>query len=174
MAHRVIETVLKTMSSKRSNTYEKSNTENILLTNDALHSVAEVNTYQQELATKLLELGIKDTYHAWYLTSNYGKQADKILNKINFFTDTTIEDRLIRAELWYCIYNEMTNSLADFFVRRTGRLYFNIASVAKYKNLVLKDCINYLEWDEARVEQELNLLHVLLEDATHYYDKELA
>lgn len=174
MAHRVIETVLKTMSSKRSNTYEKSNTENILLTNDALHSVAEVNAYQQELATKLLELGIKDTYHAWYLTSNYGKQADKILNKINFFTDTTIEDRLIRAELWYCIYNEMTNSLADFFVRRTGRLYFNIASVAKYKNLVLKDCINYLEWDEARVEQELNLLHVLLEDATHYYDKELA
>ena len=173
MAHRVIEAVLKTMSSKRRDTFKKSNTEHILLTTDALKSVDEVNAYERELETKLAALGIDDSYYAWYLTSNYGRQATKILHKIDFFADTNVEDRLIRAELWYCIHHEMTNSLVDFFVRRTGRLYFNIASVRKFKELVLKDCIDYLEWDDTRVEKELERLDVLLEDATTYYDTEL-
>jgi len=172
MAHRVLETVLDTMSSKRSSKFKKSKTENILLTSTALNSVDEVEVYQQNLMLKLKELGIHDSYQAWYLTTNYGKQADIIVNKINFFANSDVVSRLIRAELWYCIHFEMTNSLADFFVRRTGRLYFNIASVHSYKELVLKDCINYLEWDNARVLKEVNGLDVLLTDATTYYDKE--
>lgn len=172
MAHRVIDAVLKTVPKKQKERLKKSNTEKIELVNPSMHSTHDVTIYQKELEIKLLKLGVKDNYYAWYLTTTYGKKAETIINKINFFRDGTAEERLIRAELWYSIHHEMTNSLADFFVRRTGRLYFNIQSVYKYLDIVLKDCINYLDWDSKRIKLEQNIIQELLEDATVYYDKE--
>jgi len=173
MAHRVVETVLKTMTSKRRSKFKKTDTEKIALTSVPMTSVDEVKQYQKELEQKLQSIGINDSYHAWYLTTNFGKQATIIFNKADFFANNDVEERLIRAELWYCIHHEMTNSLVDFFVRRTGRLYFNITSVSTYKELVLKDCINYFDWDDTRIEKEKETLSILLEDARHYYDQEL-
>lgn len=173
MAHRVIETVLKTMSSKRRSKLKKSNTESILLTSNAMHTIDEVNAYQEVVLSRLKEFGITGSYTAWYLTSTYGKQANFILDKIDFFANKDAHERLIRAELWYCVYHEMANNLVDFFVRRTGRLYFNIASISKYRNLILEDFVNYLDWDSARVTKENEILDILLKDATHYYNEEL-
>ncbi|CAM1342198.1 glycerol kinase GlpK [Tenacibaculum amylolyticum] len=172
MAHRVIDAVLKTMDEKRRNSFKKSQTEHILLVNPSLHSVAEVNEYQEELTKALANLGIDDPYYAWHLCTTYGKKANKILERSAFYRSGTMIQRLVRAELWYCIQFEMTNSLADFFVRRTGRLYFNINSISEHLDIVLKDCISILEWDKKRVAQEKALLHQLLSDATTYYDKE--
>ncbi|MFP2995846.1 glycerol kinase GlpK [Spongiivirga sp. MCCC 1A20706] len=173
MAHRTIDAVLKTMSSKRRDKFKKSKTEKIPLTTPALTSVKEVEAYQKELESKLVEIGIDNPYFAWYLATTYGKQADTILNKINYFANDNVYERLIRAELWYCIHNEMTNSLTDFFVRRTGRLYFDITSIPKYLDIVLEDIVNYLDWDEKRIESEKSYLNDLVYDATHYYEEEL-
>ncbi|TCP27846.1 glycerol kinase [Tenacibaculum skagerrakense] len=172
MAHRVIEAVLKTMDEKRRNSYKKSQTENILLVNPSLHSVEEVEAYQKELKQQLSELGMNNPYYAWHLCTTYGKRANTIIERTSFFASGTIEQRLIRAELWYCINYEMTNSLADFFVRRTGRLYFNIESITKHLDIILKDFIRSLDWDDARIAEEKNVLNQLLADATTYYDTE--
>ena len=172
MAHRVIDAVYKTMSKKRKEQLKKSSTEKIELVNPSMHSAKEVQDYQKELEEKLSKIGINDNYHAWYLCSTFGKKANKIIAKVDFFIDGAPEERLIRAELWYCIQNEMTNSLTDFFVRRTGRLYFNIDSITKYLHVVLKDCIDYLEWDEKRIVLEKETMQLLLDDATVYYDEE--
>ena len=174
MAHRVIEVVLKSMSSKRRSKFKKTDTEKIALTSQPMQTITQVNRYQKELENRLKNWGIIDPYYAWYLTTTYGKQADIILNKTDFFANDAIEEKLIRAELWYCVYHEMTNSLADFFVRRTGRLYFNIASVSKFKEIIIGDIVEYLDWDDSRLTEEIETLSVLLEDATHYYDEELA
>ena len=172
MAHRVIEAVLKTMDEKRRNSYKKSQTENILLVNPSLHSVEEVEAYQKELKQQLCELGMNNPYYAWHLCTTYGKRANTIIERTSFFASGTIEQRLIRAELWYCINFEMTNSLADFFVRRTGRLYFNIESITKHLDIILKDFIRSLDWDDARIAEEKNVLNQLLADATTYYGTE--
>ena len=66
----------------------------------------------------------------------------------------------------------MTNSLADFFVRRTSRLYFNIPSISVYFDIVLKDFKKYLDWDEKRVNMEKEKMDMLLADATTYYLEE--
>jgi len=144
MAHRVIDTVLKTMPQKR----------------------------KEKLEEKLIGLGINDSYYATHLCSTFGKKANTIIERIDYFADGNPEERLIRAELWYCIHNEMTNSLADFFVRRTGRLYFNIDSIHNHLEVILKDCINYLDWDEQRISLERETMQMLLDDATIYYDVE--
>jgi glycerol kinase len=173
MAGRIIETVLKTRSDKQNPEIKKSTTETIALVNPALHTDQEVEVYQKELQTALTKVGISDPYHAWYLCTTFGKNADKIVKKVNFFIKGDAEERLIRAELWYCIHEEMTNSLADFFVRRTSRLYFNIPSIAKYMEVILKDCIDYFDWDEKRIQKEKDTMQLLIHDATTYHEEEL-
>jgi len=173
MAQRVMDAVVKTMTDKQESKLKDSYTEKIALTTNAMTSSKEVKKYQKKLRLKLQEVGIENEYFAWYLTSNYGKQANDILEKMQSFTDENPESRLIRAELWYGIHHEMINSLADFFVRRTGRLYFNISSVAKYESLIIKDCTQYLNWDAARSTKEKETLSILVKDATHFYDAEL-
>lgn len=172
MAQRALEAVLDTMKNKRKSQFKESHTDTIALTNPSMNSMLEVNTYQHELDTKLKTLGIEDSYYAWYLTSTYGKQSDIIFNKINYFSNDNPEERLVRAELWYCIQYEMANGMADFFVRRTGKLYFDIDSVFKYESIILEDCIRYFDWDELRVQQEKDILNVLLKDAVTFYNTE--
>jgi glycerol-3-phosphate dehydrogenase len=173
MAHRVIDTVIETMTTKQSLLLKDSFTEKITLTSDPIASSDDVKRYQKTLELRLKKEGIEDHYFSWYLTSTYGKQSEIIINQMSSFSNKNPELRLVRAELWYGIHHEMINKLADFFVRRTGRLYFNISSISKYKNAVIRDCTQYLDWDKARIKTETELIDQLLKDASHFYSEEL-
>ena len=174
MAQRVNETVSKRLKEKFGKTYDESRTQHIALTSHAMRNTQEVEDYQNYLQQELEFMQIDNAaFKAWYLVSTYGKQTDIIKNKINYFRDADVNDRLLRAELWYSVNYEMTNSLADFFVRRTGRLYFNIETVTQYRQQAVQDFINYLDWDEERVAFENKKLDELLYDATHFYESEI-
>ena len=172
MAQRVIDRVLKNVPKKKKEHLVESYTHKIPLTSEPLKNAEEVVTYQKEIGKRLLELGISNPYQSWYLATTYGKQSDAIIDKTSFFLNENPEERLVRAEVWYSVHHEMCNSLTDFFVRRTGRLYFDIHSVHQYRNLVQEDMIRYLGWDESRVIQENKYLDVLLQDASEYYKLE--
>ena len=92
---------------------------------------------------------------------------------MNSFNNSTPEIALARAEAWFGVQHEMVHSLEDFFVRRTGRLYFNINSISVVRDAVTLDLVDYLSWDEAYVQKEQKRLDELLFDATNYYEKEL-
>lgn len=173
MAQRVIDAVLKTMSSKRREQFSKSYTQNIQLTSDPLEDTAEVNQYLEEINQQLKDKSLNDVYYGWYLATTYGKQATIIIDKISYFLNDAIEEKLIRSEVWYGVHHEMVNGLADFFVRRTGRLYFDIGSVHQYRSVVQEDLVKYLGWDEERLERENQYLDLLLLDASTYYEYEI-
>jgi glycerol kinase len=175
MAHRAIEAVLDTLSEKRKKKLKKSSTEKIALVTPVLNSSKEVGIYQKEIESQLInkEFSVIDSkYYAWYLVTTYGKNTAFIMDKVAFFNNEIPLKKLIRAEVWYCVYYEMTNSLADFFIRRTGRLYFNIDSISEHLEVVIQDFKKYLDWDAKRVEQEKEKMHLLLKDATTYYTEE--
>ncbi|MCL4126378.1 UNVERIFIED_CONTAM: hypothetical protein GTU68_051446 [Idotea baltica] len=172
MAHRAIDAVLDTTDDDTKSKLKASSTETIPLVEPTLKSTKKVKVYQQDIQKQLTNLGVSDAYASWYLCTTYGKQSDIIIEKTKDFNNTNILERLIRAELWFCIHYEMTNSLTDFFVRRTGRLYFNIASVSNYLEIILNDFINYLNWDNNRIASEKEKLEMLLKDATTYYNEE--
>jgi glycerol-3-phosphate dehydrogenase len=173
MAHRVVETVLKAMSKDEKKAIKKSTTEFIPLVAPTLSSSKEVKTYVKHLKKELAEFGIEQIYYATYLGAAFGKNADKILEKAKTFSTGSPKERLIRAELWYAVHFEMAHSLADFFVRRTSSLYFNINSIHKYLDVVVNDFKNYLDWDADRIASEKAKMDELLYDATHFYETEL-
>ena len=114
-----------------------------------------------------------DPYYAWYLVTNYGKTCKVIIDDAKANSTALNEASLILAEAKYCIENEMTSTLEDFFVRRTGRLYFNIDSVIEHKERILDYFSKTLDWSEDRVKEEIENLNMLLKDATTYYQDEM-
>ncbi|GGD15544.1 glycerol-3-phosphate dehydrogenase/oxidase [Hyunsoonleella pacifica] len=173
MAYRALDAVFKTYKLKDDTLkLNQPTTETMPLVNPPLKSEDEVRAYQQSLEKQLLKLGVKDHYYAWYLCSSYGKQADIIIKKSNEFENSDSLERLIRAELWYSVHCELVNGLTDFFVRRTGRLYFDIKSVKYYKNCIVRDMSEYLSWDANRIKTEEEKLNLALKDATTYYNED--
>ena len=172
MADRVLTAVSKQLTPEQKSKLKRSFTKKIPLVTPAIKTSKEVVAYQDELKGQLAEMEITDPYMSWYLCTTYGKNADLILDKKRTFKEGSAQEQLIRAELWYCIQHEMTNGLADFFVRRTARLYFDIYSVTQFMEIILHDCIQYLDWDEKRVALEQKTITELIQDATVYYDKE--
>jgi len=173
MAQRVIETVLKTMDVKKREQYPKSRSRHITLTSHPLEDFDAVEQYLSQLNQELQNMGVKDRHYGLYLVTNYGRQSDMIIQKTNYFLNEDVEARLIRSEVWYGVHHEMVNGLSDFFVRRTGRLYFDIHSLFKYRSIVQEDLIKYLGWDEKRLEKESKYLDLLVQDATTYYKEEI-
>lgn len=72
------------------------------------------------------------------LTSKYGTNVDDVFTHTK--TYNKMADKLplpLYAELQYSIEKEMVYTPSDFFIRRTGLLYFDIAAVQKYKEAVI-------------------------------------
>lgn len=170
MAFRALEAILKANPKADELNIKKPNTDTLTLVHPHLKTTEDVQTYQLDIEKQLAVLGVTNNYYAWYLTSYYGKQTDIILSKVSYFNSGAIHEKLIRAELWFGIHYEMINNLNDFFIRRTGRLYFDIESVHEYKNVILKDISVYLNWDDARTQKEIEKLNLALKDATTFYD----
>lgn len=82
-----------------------------------------------------------------YLVHTYGRAAEQII------AASSSKD-LILAELDYCLDNEMVLSASDFFVRRTGMIFFNIDRVRDSMELVLEALDNRLIWGEDKVRME--------------------
>ncbi|MDC6326578.1 glycerol-3-phosphate dehydrogenase/oxidase [Staphylococcus auricularis] len=69
------------------------------------------------------------------------------------------------TELVYAIRYEMVYKPTDFLVRRTGKLYFNISDVLKYKNDVVKVMAQLLGYTDAQKEAYMQELDKAIDEA---------
>ena len=90
-------------------------------------------------------------YTAWFLVTTYGVQTDAILEGFEKLKDKDAAWRLLKAELHFGIEREMVQNPMDFFIRRTGRLYFDIHSIRKYQELLIEECGKVLKADTERM-----------------------
>ncbi len=172
MAQRVNEKVISTLKKKERSKYPRSTTRSIKLIQPSLENSSEVAVFLNKINSRLTDVGVQIPHYGWYLVTTYGKRADVILDRAKEQFGEISEETLLLAEFWYCLHHEKINSLADFFVRRTGRLYFNIESVITYKNSILNAFIDTLHWDLERQQKEMTALDLLIKDATTFYDEE--
>ena len=167
MAERIVDLTEKRLGVS----FDNCTTDKIPLVADSLENAKAVSQYIKQLEKEMSSMGL-EAYHAWYLVTTYGKQLHVILNQMKNYEDVA-EVALVRAELWFGVHHEMVNSLEDFFVRRTGRLYFDIKSIDKVKDIIVSDLANYLSWSADTRQKELDRLEMLFYDATHYPENEI-
>jgi glycerol-3-phosphate dehydrogenase len=158
MAERVVNLVIKKHFDERK--LAPCRTNQIKLAGKGFTGVKEVKRFTQNISTKLAAKGMSAA--ASYLVENFGMQAEQILNLAGGFSSAPPELALLKAQLSYCIHNEMVCNLQDFFVRRTGLIYFDIHQVEKWKEEIAKECASMLGWDDSKTSAELKELSALI------------
>ncbi|RMG28489.1 MAG: glycerol-3-phosphate dehydrogenase/oxidase [Bacteroidetes bacterium] len=168
MAERTVDMVLKKLGRK----VRKTRTHTISLCGGEFSGAQAVEAYKEDVLEVLRPHGL-GPYYADYLVSNYGKQTDEILETFQENIDEQLEPEwaMVRAELDFAIHREMAHTLVDFFSRRTGRLYFDIESVKKWKTAVFEEMKKQFEWDEKRCKQELHWLEMAITEATEFTEE---
>ena len=113
---------------------------------------------------------------AHMLVSKYGTNIQAIFNIIHTLkVNNSVEDLpiAIHAQLLYAIQNEMAQTPADFFVRRSSRLLFDIDSVYNHKEAVVKLMKKYLSYSTAQEEQYRLELDQILFEASHFAKEDI-
>ncbi|QCX02093.1 glycerol-3-phosphate dehydrogenase/oxidase [Aggregatimonas sangjinii] len=155
MAERVVNRIVKKME-ENSTEIKECHTEEIpLCGNVDFKKFKHVTKYIDSLYERIKSDGFAH-YDAWFLVTNYGKQTESILDIYENLDDTDKYIRMAKAELRFGIDYEMVQNPMDFFIRRTGRLYFDIDSVrslmgpilAEFKTIYGVDDAQLLLWKE--------------------------
>ena len=126
--------------------------------------IDDMNSFKADLKKALSNLGISENRIS-YLTHTYGSQAFKILAEFNG-EDQDIA--LAVAEVKYAIRCESMQTLPDFFIRRTGRLFFAPLSIEKLIEPVAKVAAAQLKWDGERIDKEIQSVKQALEDIVQF------
>ncbi|UJH66040.1 glycerol-3-phosphate dehydrogenase/oxidase [Allomuricauda sp. SCSIO 65647] len=138
MAERVVNRVAKKLEEDHGVEVGKCKTDVIPLCGNDFKRSKHVEKYIAKVYGQIKSDGFSE-HDAWYLVTTYGVQTEQILKYYTGFKNKDIYTRLIRAELKFGIENEMVLNPMDFFIRRTGRLYFDIDSVRTFMEPVLED-----------------------------------
>jgi glycerol-3-phosphate dehydrogenase len=163
MAQRIVDLVSNKAKTAYGSAFQPCSTERIPIFGGPFEDDQAVARYRADLRNKLTTMyNLPSAYWADYLVANYGRQTETILDRMAAFDDEPAV-ALTRAEAWFAVHHEMAATLLDFFDRRTGRLFFNLPSIAPVLPLLRRDFQTYLGWSDQRTEQEERETMALLE-----------
>lgn len=148
MAKRVVNKVL-----KLDDVTESCKTKTFKLHADSFHNYSDYLKYLKQLKKEYAYKEI-EKYTMWYFITNYGKSGKHIIDKA-LEMKGKLEKNLIKSEIEFSIHYESCFSPADYFIRRSGRLYFDVDSVQKHFDLIINEFAKHLQWNnEVRQKME--------------------
>jgi glycerol-3-phosphate dehydrogenase len=153
MAEKIVNLTAFTLKEKHQSNFKDCHTDQIHFKGGPFRNEHEVDVFRLKIEERISQIGL-DKYYASYLVSNYGKQAEIILDRLEELKGDDSEIKLGLAELWFGIHNELVFSSLDFFMRRTGRLYFDIMSINKLIHPVLNFLKASFNWTDQKVASE--------------------
>ncbi len=100
----------------------------------------------------------------------YGKNIDLITEKAydSYNQSKDTKNAWLKAEIDYSIQNEMSTNISDFFIRRTGMIFFNINDIYPIIDTVANEFSNRLNWTEEQKQKYLSDFKIELEHATSF------
>ncbi|AOW21074.1 glycerol-3-phosphate dehydrogenase/oxidase [Urechidicola croceus] len=167
MAERIVDIVAKKYKKRYEKKYKSIKTEKITLTGGDFKNYKKVIKYQESVFEQLKSDGFsqKDVN---YLVHNYGTQTDEILKKYQEIKSDNAQISLAKAELWFSLNYEMAQTPSDFFIRRTGRLYFDIESIKILKTAILNEFKSFFNWDDKTLKKHELKLDQAVHEATNF------
>jgi len=158
MAARVVDKVVRKLHKRYGTPEKESFTQQIpLCGGDFAGGGSEaVKVLLASLAVVAQPLGLS-TQYVEFLGFNFGSNAPLILNKILELrpAEPNTDSAALKAEIWYCFHYEHVQNLADFFIRRTGRLYFQRDRLTPMLRPAAEELANLLAGGPALADQML-------------------
>jgi len=137
-------------------------TENILISGNT-GKYTSMYQLENELTKQLVASSIKNI-SANYLVNNYGEEAFKIMEIIKQNNYTIFE----QAEALYTLEHEACVRLLDFYVRRTGRMFFWITTIPSSLNTVADMFAEKLDWSLEKKQEEIKSVLGEIKARTHF------
>jgi glycerol-3-phosphate dehydrogenase len=168
MAERVVDRIAKRMEEEYDTKLKECYTEKIFLCgNDDFKKFKHVKKYIAEIYDRIKRDKFAE-HDAWFLVTNYGKQTEIILENYAKIVEKDKYVRLAKAELAFGIDYEMVQNPMDFFIRRTGRLYFDIDSIRTLMNPILKEFQNRFGVNDSVVEEWKTILNAEIKEHSDF------
>ncbi len=161
MAKRIVDLLLKKHPSFPQ---KECGTEDYNIQQASFSTYASYRRYRKEIEEKYADRKLSQ-YAAWYLVTTYGRPASMII-ELALTYDLPIEQALLKAEIDYCIKYESAYRPEDYFIRRSGRLYFDSLSLKDTMELIVTTFADHYEWSKEESRSYLAKSRELLEDAT--------
>lgn len=165
MAERVVDLVIKKYFADKP--LRKCETDQIQLSGSAFRNAREVKAYTKRIEAELKVFGL--THRAAYLVSTYGLDTRLIVDHLIEQPGEKDDLTLGKAELWYGVNHEMVMGLQDFFVRRTGMLFFDMPRLKTILTPVLEEFQHIFTWNEAKVREEQEAMRNVIAQAALEY-----
>ncbi|WP_324024964.1 glycerol-3-phosphate dehydrogenase/oxidase [Maribacter sp. BPC-D8] len=168
MAERVVDRIAKKMEEEYDTELKECYTEKIFLCGNVdFKKFKHVKKYIDEVYDQIKEEGFTK-HDAWFLVTNYGKQTETILENYKGIVEDDKYVRLAKAELAFGIDYEMVQTPMDFFIRRTGRLYFDIDSIRTLMEPLMKEFQIRFKVTDAVVEEWRTTLNAELKEHSDF------
>ncbi|MDQ0208356.1 glycerol-3-phosphate dehydrogenase/oxidase [Alkalicoccobacillus murimartini] len=154
---KMADSVVKMMVAELPGNYPECKTEKMLLSGGDVGGSDQFETFVKKYVAEGRERGLSED-EAVELVHRYGSNIHQVFSHLESAKDKALPPYL-QATLDYALENEMTATPLDFFVRRTGYLYFHIDKVLKYKELVINEMNDRLGWSpeqKSRFTKELD------------------
>ncbi len=129
----------------------------------AFHDARQVNDFVKQKESEMLTCGLP-LFYASYLVYNYGAQVNEVMKLFSNNKETNPEVALTLAELEFTLQHEMVLTPLDFFIRRTGMLYFNLHRLEQMKDIILAAFKKYFNWSDIVLQEHQKNLASALDD----------
>lgn len=151
MAERVVNRIVTRMEDEGGEKLGPTTTDTIKLCGNDFKKYKHVKRYIAEVYDRIKDDGFSE-HDAWFLVTCYGKQTEAILRRYQKIKGKDKRVRMAKAELQFTIDHEMVATPMDFFIRRTGRLYFDIERMRELLEPILEECKTLLKVQDAQID----------------------
>lgn len=146
MAERAVDIAAYELASEESRDFRRCFTDKIILGGGGFKDEYAIARFAEKMEklTRPSNIIIKDIFN---LIHRYGTNAEKIITGVKEKNNVN-KQALLLEELNYCIAEEAAANLSDFFIRRTGKLYFERETVGEEYAFLKEKIATLLHWSE--------------------------
>lgn len=163
MAEKIVDLVVSQLNDEYQQSYGKSITKNLPISGGDMSGSKYFERFVSKRTITGQQYGLTED-QSRYLAKFYGTNVDKVFHYISQATGDL--PPIVYGQLYYAMNEEFACTPTDFFIRRTGALLFNIDLVRRYKETVINEMAEYLNWTENQKQYQIQQLENELKNVT--------
>jgi glycerol-3-phosphate dehydrogenase len=173
MAETIVDLVAKLLEEEENATFSPCKTKNLPISGGDFGGSAHFESFVAKKVEQGEKLGFSRK-QSEKLVRLYGTNVDRVFELADQIKDVAYEFQVpvdVLAQLQYGLEEEMVVKPEDFFIRRTGALFFDIHSVHQWKEPVIQYMAKHFEWSEEEQNRYRKELETYLHDAVTPVDE---
>ncbi len=169
MAEEIVDRLSELLKRDYQLSFPSCNTKHLPISGGDVGGSDQFPAFIREQVVKGVDAGLNED-ESRFLARYYGTNSNILFAhfKAHPYEDRPGLSRLTALRLWYALNHEAVIYPDDFFIRRTGNLFFNIDAVHAEKVEVLAEMAKFLGWDSAMTEKMRARLESFIEDTSAF------